>query len=140
MLYWRVNNMSIKKLTSNDIVHVTGVTPQQHKNIFWHSHELKVNQILSFDEFRALIRNIAKDCSSPDGEVVFELIDFAIRVNILLSYAFVDLPNDPNTLYYVIYCSDLFDVVCRAINQRQLQSIYRTISLIVGGTIGVGGA
>ena len=72
--------------------------------------------------------------------MVFELIDFAIRVNILLSYAFVDLPNDPNTLYYVIYCSDLFDVVCRAINQRQLQSIYRAISLIVGGTIGVGGA
>ena len=86
-------------------------------------------------EYFDTIQNILTDIEKDDGSVAIEFIDFAIRTNIIVSYAFVDLPMESDDLFRVVYCSDLYDVVCSYANKAQINSIKKAVMM----SIGVGG-
>lgn len=124
-----------KVLSANDIKRVAGVSKQRLKKIAWHTSEIVVKQSLSMDEFFGLIRDIMHDCTKEDGSVAIEFIDFSMRVNIISAYALVDLPKEPEDLFFATYSSDLYETICRAVNQNQLRAINRAISAYLGGDI-----
>lgn len=122
----------IKRLSVNDVMRITGVSAKQCKKVTWHTSEFIVRNLLPLGDFLNTVNSILTDCEANDGTVDIGLIDFALRKNIIVAYAFINLPDDVDQLYYVVYASDLFDAVCSAINQEQLKALFKTISIYIG--------
>ena len=104
-----------------------------YKTIKWDSYDIVVKQLLSVDEFINVVRAVFKDCKIPDTEnmVQLELIDFAIKTNIISAYANVELPEDLSNLYNLIYGTDLYETVCDNVSKAQLKSIIDSVMLCV---------
>ena len=119
-------------MSAEELKRVTGVSAKQYKKVPWHSTELLIKQLITPKEYIEMIHNILNDCQTPDGNVAFEMVDFAIRVNTIAAYAFVDLPKDPNDLYYIVYASNLYDTICKYANKGQIESISKTIAMYAG--------
>lgn len=106
-----------------------------YKTIKWDGYDIVVKQLLSADEFIGVVRTVFRDCRIPDTDnmVRLELIDFAIKTNIVSAYANVELPEDLNDLYNLIYGTDLYESVCDNVSEIQLKSIINSIMLCVSG-------
>ena len=117
-----------KTLTKNELMRVVGVSGRQNKKITWHTTEIIVKQFLPLDEYVDVVHQILSDCQiNGDGQVAVELVDFAIRMNIISSYAFVNLPEDIESLYAIVYTSDLYDTICANVNNKQIEDIKRSV-------------
>lgn len=116
-------------MSANTLMQITGVSGKQYKKVRWHDRELVVRQFLPIEEYVELVQLILQDSESPNHEIVPELLDFAIRKNIVAAYAFVDFPEDINEIYYILYASDIFRVVCSAANEEQIESVVRSVML-----------
>lgn len=122
---------TIHKLSLNNLKRVVGVSAKHNKKVQWHSSEITIKQLLSAQEYIAVTQDILRDCLAPDGTVAIELIDFAIRANIVAAYAYVELPTEFEELYYVLYASDLYDKVCSVANKAQIAAIKSSIDMHV---------
>lgn len=120
---------TIPKLSANTLMQITGVTGKQYKKVRWHDRDLIVRQFLPVEEYVELVQHILQDSTSPEHEIVPELIDFAIRKNIVSAYAFVELPEDINNVFYMLYASDIFHTVCSVANEEQVESVIRSVML-----------
>lgn len=114
-------------LSANVLKQITGISAKQYKKVAWHTAELVVRQFLDVHEYMNLIHQILSDCKKPDGSIAFELIDFSCRVNIVATYAMVELPEKIDDMFYIMYGSDLYDTVIKVANGRQISSIYDTV-------------
>lgn len=106
-----------------------------YKTIKWDGYDIVVKQLLSADEFIEVVRAVFRDCRIPDTDnmVQLELIDFAIKTNIVSAYANVELPEGLSDLYNLIYGTDLYESVCDNVSEIQLKSIINSIMLCVSG-------
>lgn len=114
---------AIKMLSANDVKRIAGISGRQYKKVQWHSAEIIVRPFLTIDEYMEVVRQIMRDCKGPDGKIVLELIDFAIRMNVICAYAAVELPDNMRDLYYIIYTSDLYNTIISAVNKNQIEEI-----------------
>ena len=121
---------SPQMLSKNQLMRTIGVSPKQYKKVIWHTNEVIVKPFLSASEYVDMIQGILHDCQASDGVVVLELVDFAMRINVISAYAFIELPDTLDDLYYIAY-SDLYDTVCKAANNAQIGSIRYTIGLYI---------
>lgn len=119
---------TVKTLSVNELRRITGISQKQYKQVAWHTTAVVIRQMLSVSEYLTAVQNILNSCKSPEGEIAIELLDFAIRVGIVSAYAFVELPEDVNELYYLMYASDLYDLICSVANKSQIESIKKTIN------------
>ena len=122
---------TVKTLSVNELKRVTGISQKQYKQVAWHTTTVTIKQILSIQEYMETVQNIFRDCKTPDDGVAIELLDFAIRVNIISAYAFVNFPDNIDELYYFVYASDLYDLICANANKAQIESIKRTVKMSV---------
>ncbi len=124
---------TVKTLSVNEVRRITGLSGKQYKKVVWHTSEIIVKQILTIKEYMDVVHNILNSCQDPEGNAAPELLDFAIRINIISAYGFVQMPEDIDTLYYVAYASDLYDTICSAINKGQLEAIKQSVMLYIKG-------
>ncbi len=122
-----------KKISSNDLKLIAGTSGGQLKTIQWHARNLTLRQFLTLHEYISVVNGIINDCKKPDGSIAVELIDFAFRMNVISSYAYVEMPEDIDNIYYIVYASDLFDNVYRYANSAQIDSIRNSVMTIAGG-------
>lgn len=123
-----------KILSANDVKRVVGVTQKQIKKVMWHTANIYVKPFLVMEEYISTVDRILEMCCSPDDEgYIVALLDFAIRLNIVDSYSYVELPEDPKELFYVLYASDLYETVYKNACQSQIDSIKDAVWLCVGG-------
>lgn len=93
----------------------------------WHGVELVVKYTLGLTDMMEFVHDAAESCFSESGAFVPEVMDFAIKSNILSRYAGFSLPDNLEHRYALIYETDAVDVVCEHINERQLQEITASI-------------
>lgn len=122
-----------KKLTSCDIKKVMGTWSGRTKTIQWHTVSFDVKPMLTVQEFITTIRSIIDDCRSADGqEFAVELLDFSIKTNIIAAYAYIELPDDINELFNIVYLSDLYETICRIANNKQISAIEKAAKMLAG--------
>ena len=81
---------------------------------------ITVNKRLGLKQAIQFIGNITSLCVDLDmGEYSPEVYDFAVRMNVLMSYAGFDMPKDFNKAYKVVYGSKIYKAVWDAIDQDQ---------------------
>lgn len=122
-----------KILPKNEVLRITGVSGKQYKTVQWHSSQIVMKPLLNMEEYINTVKNIVADCADANGDVAIELLDFSIRVHIISAYAFVELPEDINQLYYIAYQSDLYDTTVGVANKAQVESIRRSVWQLSGG-------
>ena len=118
-----------KSLSYDDIKRVIGVPHEQIRKVFWHNKEIHILKTLSFKQYIMTIQSILRDCKNNDGLIIPELVDFAIRANIVAAYALIEQPEVIDDLYYLVYSSDLYDFIYKNVNQRQVDAIFDAIKV-----------
>ncbi len=122
----------IPKVTANTLMRIAGVSGKHYKKATWHSTTITVKQSLTVKEYIDTIHSIIQSCMTPDETCAVELLDFAIRSNVISSYAFVELPESLEDMFYIVYCSDLYETICRNSNSIQIDSIKETVIRMIG--------
>lgn len=120
------------KVTASTLKRIAGVSGKQYKKVTWHSTTITVKQSLTVKEYIDTIHSIIQSCMTPDETCAVELLDFAIRSNVISSYAFVELPESLEDMFYIVYCSDLYETICRNSNSTQIDSIKETVIRMIG--------
>lgn len=119
-------------LSAEEVKRVVGATSKRIKKVIWHTTDILVKYSIGLSEYIATFNSIIRDCTSENGELALPLIDFAIRVNIISHFSNVELPQDPSELFDVVYTSDLYDVVRKNANARQIDAIEKSIYKSIG--------
>ena len=89
----------------------------------WHGKIIKIKYMLSREEMLNLIHDIENMCITESGNFIPGLLDFSIRLNVVSNYAYVELPDNMDDIYNVLYHSDIYDAVASNINQSQKNAI-----------------
>lgn len=93
----------------------------------WNGINITVKKSLSVEETMQFVHNVADMCFSEEGEYHPEIMDFAIRCEILTRYANFDLPDNVGKRYWMVYASNVVEVICAHINIEQLSQIKESI-------------
>jgi len=94
----------------------------------WNGVEIRINRSLDFINMMEFVHDAAESCFSESGTFVPEVMDFAIKSNILTRYANFNLPDNLEHRYALIYNTDAVDVVCQHIDTEQLREITSAIN------------
>lgn len=94
----------------------------------WYGIEVQIKKTLSFTEMMEFVNDVVLSCFQEDGGFVPEVMDFAIRSNILSKYANFSLPDKLEHRYEIVYMTDIIDLVCSRINGAQLNEIVASIN------------
>lgn len=124
----------MNKLTEYELKQLSGVSDEKNATILWRDTAISIKRIITFKEYIELIQKTLHDCQSPESNIALELIDFAIRVNVIAYYTFVELPRDIEVLYYIAYNSGLYEIIYENSNKAQIESIKSTILLYLRPT------
>lgn len=93
----------------------------------WHGLEVTIKRNLALTEMLEFVNDVVMSCFQEGGGFIPEVMDFAIKSNILSRYASFPLPDNLEHRYGVIYNSDAVDFVCQNINMQQLNEITASI-------------
>ena len=94
----------------------------------WRGIEIEINYSLGFTDMMEFVHEAAESCFSEAGTFVPEVMDFAIKSNILTRYANFNLPDKLEHKYALVYNTDAIDAVCQHINMEQLREITAAIN------------
>ena len=96
--------------------------------IKWHEAEVRVKLTLSLSDMLSFVDDVIGSCFHDSMGFMPEVMDFAIKSNILTRYANFSMPDNLEHRYQMIYGTDAVDTVCAAINTEQLQEIVNAIN------------
>jgi hypothetical protein len=123
---------AIHTLSEEDLMKAAAIPARKTKDITWRGQTITIKERLPLQEYLTLIRNIIKSVEDPDGNIVYEAVIFAIRANIIGTYAFIDLPKEAQALYDLILCTDLYEQIVQNIHAEQLRDLMDSIYMYVG--------
>ncbi len=93
----------------------------------WYGIEVNMRHSITFTEMMEFVDDVVKSCFQRNGVYAPEVMDFAIKSNIISRYTNVSLPDNLEHRYEILYNSDLVDFVCKSINMSQLQEMVTAI-------------
>lgn len=94
----------------------------------WMDIDVKIKRNISFTEMMEFVNDVVMSCFQDNGNYVPEVLDFAIKSNILTKYANFSMPDNLEHRYEIIYNTNAVDFVCGQINMSQLQEIVGSIN------------
>lgn len=86
--------------------------------------DVDVRYTISINEALEFSNSVVNLCyADKDSAYSPEIKDFAIRANLVSRYTNIELPESIEDKYMFLYTTDVFDVIRREVNPRQLRSI-----------------
>lgn len=116
-----------KRISINAFEQVVNERFGNYTEVEWYGINILVTPTLSFKTMMTFVNDVVGSCFDEGGEYRPEIMDFAIRTNILTKYANFRLPDDLSKRYDLVRRSDAVEAVMREINQEQLHEITRAI-------------
>lgn len=123
---------SLRGLTSQMMRNAAKSIENRVKRVKWMNYEFSVRYSIGFSEYVKLIQKVVADCQNDNGEIAIELIDFSLRSNIIATYANIELPDNLDEVFRIVYASGLYELVENAVNLSQIKSIETTVRMIIG--------
>ena len=95
----------------------------------WHGIAVTVRTVLPMQEITSFVNSVMDGCYDSTHDIMVpEMMDFAFRLNVVMRYACVDLPEDIAEQYELLYNTDLYDCIVAVVNSAQVEFIRNTIS------------
>lgn len=101
---------------------------QNESVIQWHNAEVTVKRTLPLTDMLAFVDDVVKSCFHDKLGFMPEVMDFAIKSNILTRYANFSMPDNLEHRYQMAYATDAVDAVCAVADKTQLQEIVNAIN------------
>ncbi len=101
---------------------------QNEVTVNWHETEVSVKRTLSLTEMLSFVNDVVESCFNDELGFMPEVMDFAIKSNILTRYANFSMPDNLEHRYQMVYATDAVDTVCAAVNTTQLQEIVDAVN------------
>ena len=118
----------VKVLKAEQIL--ANLPAEKQRIIMWHGNAITVRELLPITELSSFVNSVLNCCYDEKHDVVVpEMMDFAFRINVITSYATVELPDEICNQYAMAYQTDLFDSIVSVINKQQLCAIRDAIEL-----------
>jgi len=92
-------------------------------NIQWCDLTVEVKRSIPLVEMMEFCKEITDACFMDDGTYVPEVMEFAIKSGVLTRYANFRLPSNLEKQYWLIYNTDIYDIMLEYINTAQLNEI-----------------
>ncbi len=97
--------------------------------IQWHGVDIVVKKTISLQNAMEFVNQVVNGCfSDADGDYMPELKDYAIRACMIEKYTNIRLPENTNTMYNMMYQTDLCEHVCAAIDKAQFTALVDAIN------------
>ncbi len=104
------------------------------KIISWRAKRIVVRPLLSFGETIQIVNNVIDSCvDKSTGYFVPETLDFALRFHIVSMYASVEMPEDIDLQYTLLYATDLYDAIVNNVNKSQIEAIKNAVGICANG-------
>lgn len=117
-----------KKINSTELLNIINKFDKEYTELSWNGVDIKIRHTLSFSVMMSFVDYVSKLCFSEEsGAYLPEVKDFGIKTSILELYAGIEMPNEIEDMYKLVYHSDLVDRVIERINQTQLAEIVNAI-------------
>lgn len=117
------------RISDSDIKRATRTFHGKTYKFKWRGLDVIVKKLLSPPELLSFYKDVLDLCSvGDDGSIVEPMLDLSFRIGVIKSYTNIELPKDINEINYILYETDLFDVVVSQINQSQI-SFLRSICI-----------
>ena len=94
----------------------------------WYGADIVIKHSIGLSDVLEFVNNVVESCFGESGNFIPEVMDFAIKGNILTKYANLTMPENLEHRYDLIYQTDIVDEVCKRINRAQLQEVISSIS------------
>lgn len=94
----------------------------------WYGTDIVIKHSIGLSDVLEFVNNVVESCFGESGNFIPEVMDFAIKGNILTKYANLTMPENLEHRYDLIYQTDIVDEVCKRINRAQLQEVISSIS------------
>lgn len=105
----------------------------------WYGVEVTIKKTLSLNEVLEFVNDVVMSCFQDKRGFMPEVVDFAIKSNILSRYANYSLPDKLEHRYEIIYFTDAVEFVRQYINDNQLDeitaSIYKKINYLCNSNV-----
>lgn len=102
----------------------------QYENIVtecWNEIDITIKRTISLGDMLSFVNDVVASCFQDNGEFMPEVLDFAIRSNIILKYSNVSLPDKLEHRYAILYCTDIVNFVRGYADQEQVDEIINAI-------------
>lgn len=102
----------------------------QYENITtecWNEIDITIKRTISLGDMLSFVNDVVASCFQGSGEFMPEVLDFAIRSNIILKYSNVSLPDNLEHRYAILYCTDIVNFVRGHADQEQVDEIINAI-------------
>lgn len=94
----------------------------------WFGVEIEIKRSLGLTDILEFVNDVTISCFGESGNFLPEVLDFAIKSNILTRYANLTMPENLEHRYKLIYHTDIVDAVCNHINMAQLKEVVSSIN------------
>lgn len=117
-----------KKVSINAVDNIISERFVNTTSDVWYDVEVKIKRSLSFTDMLSFVNDVVHSCFQRNGVYVPEVLDFAIRSNLISRYTNVSMPDRLEHRYEILYNTDLVDFVCQHINMQQFQEMVNSIN------------
>ena len=117
-----------KKISINSLDKIIKENYNNTTTAEWYGVEVTIKKNLAFKDVLEFVNDVVMSCFQDKGGFVPEVVDFAIKSNILSRYANFSLPDKLEHRYEIIYCTDAVEFVRQHINAEQLNEITASIN------------
>lgn len=94
----------------------------------WFGLEVVIKKNISLKEMLSFADNVVMSCFTDSNGFMPELMDFAVRSNIVTRYANFTLPDNIEKRYEMLYRTNIVEFILPLINMRQLQELINGIN------------
>lgn len=117
-----------KKISINSLDKIIKENYNNTTTAEWYGVEVTIKKNLAFKDVLEFVNDVVMSCFQDKGGFMPEVVDFAIKSNILSRYANFSLPDKLVHRYEIIYCTDAVEFVRQHINAEQLNEITASIN------------
>lgn len=119
----------VKKISINALERVMKDNYEPTISIEWCGLEITIKKTLSLTEVIKFVEDVAETCfAEGTNDYIPEVIDFAIKSNVLEMYTNLSLPKSNDARYALIYQTDVFDEIIKYINTVQFDEMRDSIN------------
>lgn len=118
------------KIDSKSFADAVGSNYQPTQTLNWNGLELVIKKSLSLSEMLTFVNNVIQMCFEDEtGEYLPEIKDFAIKSCILDMYTNIELEQNVQVRYDLIYSSDIISFIVGNLPNTQLGEITHAIDV-----------
>lgn len=116
-----MNKDTVTKIISDEVFE------KNTNTVAWCGNEITITTLLDAYTASSIVSNAVAGCFDAEGNYIPDGQDFLFRVLIVAAYTDIEMPDDNDVKYALVYGTDIFDVVVANVNSAQLGSIAKQI-------------